>query len=81
MKVSELIEQLKSYEGNKELLIAYWDKEFVETSFDSDESVKITDELWAEAISKTEKIDFWQDCGSEEICSQVRQLLEREQNG
>jgi hypothetical protein len=75
MKVSELISQLGSYDPDQELLVAYWDKEFVETSFDSDESVKITDELWSEAIAKASKAEYWQSCGSEEICDQVRQLL------
>ena len=75
MKVSELISQLGSYHPDQELLVAYWDKEFVETSFDSDESVKITDELWSEAIAKASKAEYWQSCGSEEICDQVRQLL------
>ena len=75
MKVSELISQLGSYDPNQELLVAYWDKEFVETSFDSDESVKITDELWAEAIARASKAEYWQGCGGEEITDQVKQLL------
>lgn len=78
MRVSELLEQLKSYKPEDELLVAYWDKEFAETSFDSDEGVKIGDELWSQAIRRAEKAEFWQTCGSEEICDQVRQLLDDE---
>jgi hypothetical protein len=76
MKVSELIEQLNSYKPDDELLVAYWDKEFAETSFDSDENVKISDDLWSQAIRRAEKAEFWQSCGSEEICDQVKQLLD-----
>jgi hypothetical protein len=76
MKVSELLEQLKSYKPEDELLVAYWDKEFAETSFDSDENVKISDDLWSQAIRGAEKAEFWQSCGSEEICDQVKQLLD-----
>jgi hypothetical protein len=76
MKVRDLVNQLQlSYLPDDELLVAYWDKEFAETAFDSDEGVKVTDELWSEAISRAEKSEFWQSCGSEEISDQVRQLI------
>ena len=75
MKVSELIKQLESYSPNDELLVAYWDKEFAETAFDSDEGVVVSDELWSQAIRRAEKAEFWQSCGSEEITDQVRELL------
>jgi hypothetical protein len=73
MKVSELIEQLKSYKPDDVLLVAFWDKEFVETSFDS---VTISDDLWIEAVKEAERAEYWQSCGSDEICDQVRQLLD-----
>ena len=73
MKVSELIEQLKSYKPDDVLLVAFWDKEFVETSFDS---VTISDDLWLEAVKEAERAEYWQSCGSDEICDQVRQLLD-----
>lgn len=79
MKVSELIEQLKSYKPDDELLVAYWDKEFAETAFDSDENVKISDDLWSQAIRRAEQAEFWQSCGSDEICDQVKQLLDEEE--
>jgi hypothetical protein len=30
MKVKDLIEQLQAYDGEQELIVAYWDKETVE---------------------------------------------------
>jgi hypothetical protein len=78
MKVSELIEQLKSYKPDDELLVAYWDKEFAETAFDSDESIKISDDLWSQAIRRAERAEFWQSCAAEEITDQVIQLIREE---
>jgi hypothetical protein len=78
MKVKDLIEQLKFYKPDDELLVAYWDKEFAETAFDSDEGVKISDELWARAVSNANAADYWQNCGSDEICDQVKQLVKGE---
>ena len=79
MKVSELLEQLKSYKPDDVLLVAFWDKEFAETSFDSKAGVTISDDLWLEAVKKAERAEYWLNCGSDEIYDQVRQLLiERE---
>ena len=75
MKVSELISQLESYKPDDELLVAYWDKEFAETAFDSDEGIVVSDEVWSQAIRRAEKAEFWQSCGGEEITDQVAQLL------
>jgi hypothetical protein len=75
MKVSELIKQLESYDPDQELLVAYWDKEFAETAFDSDEGVVVSDEVWSQAIRRAEKAEFWQSCASEEITDQVIQLI------
>jgi hypothetical protein len=78
MKVKDLIEQLKYYKPDDELLVAYWDKEFAETAFDSDDNVTISDELWAKAVSNANNADYWQNCGSDEICDQVKQLVKGE---
>jgi hypothetical protein len=76
MKVKELIEQLKSYKDDDVLLVAFWDKEFAETSFDSEAGVTISDDLWLEAVKEAERAEYWQSCGSDEICDQVRILLD-----
>jgi len=75
MKVSELIKQLESYSPDDELLVAYWDKEFAETAFDSNEGVVVSDELWAQAIMRAERAEYWQSCGADEITDQVRELM------
>ena len=76
MKVSELIEQLKSYKPDDELLVAYWDKEFVETALEEKlEGKSYPDEAWEYAIRKAEKAEYWQSCGSEEIMEQADEAL------
>ena len=55
MKVKDLIEQLKEYDGEQELLVAYWDKETVEDyayDHETDELKELTDEQWGEVVSK-----------------------------
>lgn len=55
MKVKELIEQLKAYDGEQELLVAYWDKETIEDyAYDhlTDELTELTDEQWKQVVSK-----------------------------
>jgi hypothetical protein len=79
MKVKELIEQLKSYKDDDVLLVAFWDKEFAETSFDSEAGVTISDDLWLEAVKEAERAEYWQSCGSDEICDQVRILLDEKE--
>ena len=76
MKVRDLVNQLQlSYLPDDEILVAYWDKEFAETAFDSDEGVVVSDEVWSQAIRRAEKAEFWQSCASEEITDQVLQLI------
>ena len=55
MKVKELIEQLKAYDGEDELLVAYWDKSTIEDyayDHETDELLELTDEQWGEVVSK-----------------------------
>ena len=57
MKVKTLIEQLKEYDPETELLVAYWDKDCVEgygTDYrDEDETdMTLTDEQWLALVDK-----------------------------
>ena len=81
MKVKDLIEQLqRDYKAEDNLLVAYWDKEYAETALeDKLEGEPYPDEAWEDAIRRAEKAEYWQSCGSEEICDQVRQLLKEEE--
>ena len=55
MRVKDLIEQLKAYDGEDELLVAYWDKQTVEDyayDHETDELSKLTDEQWGQVVAK-----------------------------
>jgi len=78
MKVKDLIEQLKYYKEDEELLVAYWDKEYAETAFDSTEGVILTDTAWADAIKRTISMDFWQECAGNELTDQVLLAIKAE---
>jgi len=81
MKVKDLIKQLSYYDGEQELLVAYWDKEYAETAFDSDEGFILTDTAWVDAIKRTENMDFWQECDSNELTDQVLLAVKAEKEG
>jgi hypothetical protein len=81
MKVKDLIKQLSYYDGEQELLVAYWDKEYAETAFDSEEGFTLTDTAWADAIKRTENMDFWQECASNELTDQVLLAVKAEKEG
>lgn len=81
MKVKDLIKQLEEYDGEQELLVAYWDKEYAETAFDSDDDIVVTDTAWADAIRRTEFQEFWQECASNELIDQVLIAIKAEQEG
>jgi hypothetical protein len=50
VKVKDLIEQLKAYDGEDELIVAYWDKETVEGYG----APKMSDEDWSYVIEQYE---------------------------
>ena len=77
MKVKELIEQLqRDYKPEDSLLVAYWDKEYVETALEEKlEGKPYPVEAWEDAIRRAEKAEYWQSCGSEEITEQADEAL------
>jgi hypothetical protein len=79
MKVKDLIANLKHYKEDQELLVVYWDKEYAEESLN--EGVILTDTAWAAAIQRTEDMDFWQECASNELTDQVLLAIEAEGEG
>ena len=52
MKVKYLIEQLKKYNPDDELIVAYWDKEW----FDDQCDIEITDDQWQDIINDGENL-------------------------
>ncbi len=77
MKVKDLIEQLqRDYKPEDSLLVAYWDKEYVETALEEKlEGKSYPFQAWEDAIRRAEDKEYWQSCGSEEIVDQADEAL------
>lgn len=72
MKVSALIEQLKTYEPETELIVAYWDKEHIE----GDRDPKLTEDQWLDVVSKYENGEwYWQSMASEDFDDIVADIV------
>ena len=52
MKVKYLIEQLKKYNPDDEIIVAYWDKEW----FDDQCDIEIADDQWQDIIGDGENV-------------------------
>ena len=52
MKVKYLIEQLKKYNADDELIVAYWDKEW----FDDQCDIEIADDQWQDIVGDGENV-------------------------
>ena len=62
MKVKDLIEQLKSYNGEDELIVAYWDKKIFESygsGWGEKPDLTLTDEQWSEVIENYENGEWY----------------------
>jgi hypothetical protein len=52
MRVKHLIEQLKKYSPDDEIIVAYWDKEW----FDDQCDLEIADEQWQDIVGDGENV-------------------------
>lgn len=72
MKVKELVKQLEAYDGEDELIVAYWDKNII-TMYGAPD---LTDSEWREVVSTYENGEWhFQSSAAEdfvEIASQVK---------
>ena len=62
MKVKDLLEQLKSYDGGDELIVAYWDKKIIESygsGWGEKPDLTLTDEQWSEVIENYENGEWY----------------------
>lgn len=64
MKVAKIREQLEAYDGEDELIIAYWDKNII-TMYGAPD---LTDSEWGEVVSSYENGEwFWQSSAAEDF--------------
>jgi len=62
MLVKDLLEQLKSYNGEDELIVAYWDKKIIEqygSGWGEKPDLVLTDEQWSEVIETYENGEWY----------------------
>ena len=74
MKAKELIEQLKEYEADAEIFVAYWDRE---TANDYGISRELTADEWVELVNTLEGGEFaWQSDAANTIVDEAEALIE-----
>mgnify|MGYP007114338415 FL=1 len=67
MNVSKLIKDLQALDPQEEIIVAYWDKEFISDLHD----LKITPEVWSETVSKFENGEFGWQAGADECIVEI----------
>lgn len=73
MKVKTLLEQLKEYDGETDLIVAYWDKETVEGYTDG---LEMTTAEWEVVVDRYEDGEFyWQSCAADDFVGIAREVL------
>jgi arabinogalactan endo-1,4-beta-galactosidase len=79
VKVKELIEQLKAYDGEQELLVAYWDKETVEgygSGWTKETDLSLTDEQWSELVRRYGDGEWsWQSSAADDFLDLAKEVL------
>jgi hypothetical protein len=79
VKVKELIEQLKAYDGEQELLVAYWDKETVEgygSGWTKETDLSLTDEQWSELVRRYGDGEWsWQSSAADDFLDLAKEVV------
>ena len=71
MNVSKLIKDLQALDPQEEIIVAYWDKEFISDLHNLD----ITPEVWSETVSKFENGEIgWQASADECIVEIIEEV-------
>jgi hypothetical protein len=86
MKVKDLVEQLKSYDGEQELIVAYWDKETVERYGsgwgDTSKDLSLTDEDWSLVVERYENGEWhWQGSAGDDFVEIAREVIAEASEG
>ncbi len=67
MKVSKAIADLQALDPQEEIIVAYWDKEFISDLH----NLEITPEVWSETVSKFENGEFGWQAGADECIVEI----------
>jgi hypothetical protein len=72
MKVKDLVEQLKAYDGEQELIVAYWDKQTVEGYG----APKMTDLDWSAVIDRYDDGEWhWQGSAGDDFVQIAHEVM------
>jgi arabinogalactan endo-1,4-beta-galactosidase len=79
MKVKDLIEQLKEYDGEQELIVAYWDKATVEgygSGWTKEVDLSLTDEQWFDVVARYEDGEWsWQSSAADDFLDLAKEVV------
>jgi hypothetical protein len=79
VKVKELIEQLKAYDGEDELIVAYWDKQTVEgygSGWTKKADLSLTDDQWSELVRRYGDGEWsWQSSASDDFLDLAKEVV------
>lgn len=79
MKVKDLVEQLQAYDGEQELIVAYWDKETVEgygSGWTKEVDLSLTDEQWFDVVAKYEDGEWsWQSSAADDFLDLAKEVV------
>ena len=79
MKVKNLIEQLQAYTPDTELIVAYWDKETVESyasGWGEQDRFMLTDDQWFDVVDKYDDGEWhWQSSAAEDFVDIAKEVV------
>ena len=79
MKVKDLITQLQAYDGEQELIVAYWDKETVEgygSGWTKEIDLSLTDDQWTDLVGRYEDGEWsWQSSAADDFLDIAKEVI------
>ena len=79
MRVKDLIEQLQAYDGEQELIVAYWDKATVEgygSGWTKEVDLSLTDEQWFDVVARYEDGEWsWQSSAADDFLDLAKEVV------
>ena len=79
MRVKDLITQLQAYDGEQELIVAYWDKATVEgygSGWTKEVDLSLTDEQWFDVVARYEDGEWsWQSSAADDFLDIAKEVI------
>jgi len=79
VRVKDLITQLQAYDGEQELIVAYWDKATVEgygSGWTKEVDLSLTDEQWFDVVARYEDGEWsWQSSAADDFLDIAKEVI------